>query len=91
LLKPVAYDDLTEKYLPMPDPMVGWFKILTTIYTEKDFDTKTKMHKKVVRFHVEPYKVHILNFTVPGLGGNSLWVKQQRKITTTYLLVKTQR
>ena len=79
VLKPVAYDDLTEKYLPMPDPMVGWFKILTTIYTEKDFDTKTKMHKKVVRFHVEPYKVHILNFTVPGLGGNNLWGKTAKK------------
>tara|TARA_R110000868_G_scaffold100771_1_gene277239 strand:+ start:174 stop:2354 length:2181 start_codon:yes stop_codon:yes gene_type:complete len=79
VLKPVAYDDPTEKYLPMPDPMVGWFKILTTIYTEKDFDTKTKMHKKVVRFHVEPYKVHILNFTVPGLGGNSLWGKTAKK------------
>ena len=79
VLKPVAYDDPTEKYLPMPDPMVGWFKIITTIYTEKDFDTKTKMHKKVVRFHVEPYKVHILNFTVPGLGGNSLWGKTAKK------------
>ena len=63
----------------MPDPMVPWFKIITTIYTEKDFDTKTKMHKKIVRFHVEPYKVHILNFTVPGLGGNSRWGKTAKK------------
>ena len=68
-----------EEQTPMPDPMVQWFKIITTIYTEKDFDTKTKMHKKIVRFHVEPYKVHILNFTVPGLGGNSLWGKTAKK------------
>jgi hypothetical protein len=73
-------DDIyAGEQLPMPDPMVRWFKILTTIYTEKDFDTKTKMHKKTVRFHVEPYKVHILNFTVPGLGGDSLWGKTAKK------------
>jgi len=69
----------TEEQTPMPDPMVQWFKIITTIYTEKDFDTRTKMHKKTVRFHVEPYEVHILNFTVPGLGGNSLWGKTAKK------------
>jgi hypothetical protein len=73
-------DDIyAGEQLPMPDPMIRWFKILTTIYTEKDFDTKTKMHKKTVRFHVEPYKVHILNFTVPGLGGNNLWGKTAKK------------
>ena len=65
-----------------PDPMIPWFKILTTIYTKTgtgDFDQKTKMHSKEIRFHVQPYKVHILNFTVPGLGGSELWGKHVKK------------
>ena len=69
-------DDPTAK---APDPMIPWFKILTTIYTEKDFDQKTKMHKKVIRYHIEPYFVHVLNFSVPGLGGSEQWGKSVKK------------
>ena len=69
-------DDPTAK---APDPMIPWFKILTTVYTSKEFDQKTKMHKKEIRFHVEPYKVHVLNFAVPGLGGSELWGKSIKK------------
>ena len=69
-------DDPTAK---APDPIIPWFKILTTVYTKKDFDQKTKMHQKEIRFHVEPYSVHILNFAVPGLGGSELWGKSIKK------------
>jgi hypothetical protein len=62
-----------------PDPLIPWFKILTTIYTEKEFDQKTKMHKKTIRFHIEPYSVHVLNLSIPGLGGSELWGKSVKK------------
>ena len=59
--------------------MVDWFKIVTTVYTETGFDTVTKMHKKKILYHVKPYKLHILDFVVPGLSAAKLYGKSVKK------------
>ena len=46
---------------------VDWFRIQTTITLKKDYDTINKMHAKIIHYHIEPYKIHILNFAQPGL------------------------
>jgi hypothetical protein len=62
-----------------PDPYVPWFKIKTTIVMEEPFDNITKQHKKTIIYRVIPYKVHVMNFTVPGLSASGLWGKSVRK------------
>lgn len=49
---------------------VTMFKINTNVRNLKEFDYKTKDHRKIIHYHIEPYKVHILNFSQPGLGSN---------------------
>ena len=49
---------------------VSWFKITTNVKELKEFDYKTKSHKKIIHYHIEPFKIHILNFTQPGLSSN---------------------
>ena len=63
-----------------PDPLVPWFKIITTVDQQNEFDRITKMHKKTVKFRVIPYKVHVMNFTVPGISASGLWGKKVRKV-----------
>ena len=62
-----------------PDPYVPWFKIKTTIVLDEPFDNITKQHKKKIIFRVIPYKVHVMNFTVPGLSAGGLWGKTVKK------------
>ena len=62
-----------------PDPYVPWFKIKTTIVLEDQFDNITKQHKHTIIYRVIPYKVHVMNFTVPGLSASGLWGKSVRK------------
>jgi hypothetical protein len=62
-----------------PDPMVPWFKIITTVYNNTEFDTIRKVHRKTIRFRVKEYKIHVMNFTVPGLSASELWGKHVRK------------
>ncbi|MAI84323.1 MAG: hypothetical protein CMM91_05250 [Rickettsiales bacterium] len=59
--------------------MVPWFKILTSVQTEKPFDDITKMHKKKIIYSVQPYQIHILNFAVPGLSGADMMGKYVKK------------
>ena len=72
-----VYDAGTD--LQNPEPYVPWFKIKTTIVLEEPFDNITKQHKKTIIFRVIPYKVHVMNFTVPGLSASGLWGKSVRK------------
>ena len=65
--------------LENPEPYVPWFKIKTTIVMEEPFDNITKQHKKTIIYRVIPYKVHVMNFTVPGLSASGLWGKSVRK------------
>jgi hypothetical protein len=74
----------------IPDPMVPWFKIKTSIYPNDGgdpngnnetggWDSIRKMDSKIVIFEVVPYKVHVMNFTVPGLSASKLWGKTVKK------------
>lgn len=71
-----AGDTSIEKF---PDPMIPWFKIQTSVYVGLAFDGKRKVHQKEIRFHVKPYSIHVMNFTVPGLSANTLWGKYAKK------------
>lgn len=62
-----------------PDPYVPWFKIKTTVVMGEQFDNITKQHQKTIIYRVIPYKVHVMNFTVPGLSASGLWGKVVRK------------
>ena len=46
---------------------VDWFRIQTTITLKEGYDKINKMHSKIIHYHIEPYKIHILNFAQPGL------------------------
>ena len=63
----------------IPDPMVPWFKIKSSVYNSEEFDRVTKMHPKIIHFQVIPWKIHVLNFAVPGLSASALWGKKVRK------------
>jgi len=39
----------------------------------------TKMHPKIIHFQVIPWKIHVMNFAVPGLSASALWGKKVRK------------
>jgi len=70
----------------IPDFMVPWFKIKTSIYNTEAFDRTTKMHAKIIHFQVIPYRIHILNFAVPGLSGSPSW---NRKALKAYKYIYT--
>ena len=46
---------------------VDWFRVQTTITLKQEYDKINKMHGKIIHYHIEPYKIHILNFAQPGL------------------------
>tara|TARA_B100000965_G_scaffold406638_1_gene446801 strand:- start:970 stop:3750 length:2781 start_codon:yes stop_codon:yes gene_type:complete len=58
---------------------VPWFKIITSIYTHSDLDAITKMHRKTIHYHIQPYLIHIGNFVAPGLTGAGKWGKLVKK------------
>lgn len=63
------------------DFMVPWFKITSSVETKiNEWDTLLNMHPKIVTYRVQPYFVHILNFTVVGLiGAESTFAKTVKK------------
>jgi hypothetical protein len=46
---------------------IDFFRITTNIKYLNPVDIKTKTHQKIIHFHIEPVKIHILNYTQPGL------------------------
>lgn len=51
------------------DYMVPWFKVITNVRTNTaQMDSVTKMHPKIIEFHIVPFKVHVMNFVVPGMS-----------------------
>jgi len=51
------------------DFMVPWFKVITNVRTlNNQLDSITKMHPKIIEFHVVPFKVHVMNFVIPGMS-----------------------
>lgn len=59
---------------------VEWFKIITTVKEEGEFDKILKTHARTIRYHVIPFKVHILNFIKAGLGLNFNYDLAVRKV-----------
>lgn len=47
---------------------IDTFRIVSGIKILEQFDYKTKDHKKIIHYHIEPYKIHVLNFAQPGLS-----------------------
>jgi hypothetical protein len=48
-----------------------WFKISSSIHHDAGpVDKITKKHTALMHYHIEPYKIHVLNFAVPGLSSN---------------------
>ena len=46
-----------------------YFKIRASVVPQSgQFDTTTAMEKKIVNFHVEPYKIHAYSLTLPGVS-----------------------
>jgi hypothetical protein len=69
-----------DYYKYLGSEMIDWFKIKTTVYTSAEsFDTIRKTEAKTIVYEVIPHKIHILNFTVPGLSGSKLWGKFTKK------------
>ena len=62
------------------NPMVPWFKVLSSVETEARLDPITKMHPKKIKFHVVPYYIHILKLSRAGISfGNVDWGRFVRK------------
>lgn len=59
---------------------VDWFRVQTTITLKQAYDKVNKMHGKIIHYHIEPYKIHILNFAQPGVHSKfrDFW-QQNRK------------
>ena len=71
-----AYDNAYEQ---LPSEYVPWFKIVTNVHIEPDYDDFLKTHKKIIHFHIKPFYIHIANFARAGLPGNPSWGNFVRK------------
>ena len=50
---------------------MNWFKISSSVHHDTgELDKITKKHTALMHYHIEPYKIHVLNFAVPGLSSN---------------------
>jgi len=47
---------------------VDWYKIITTVKENPEFDNVLKTHSRTIRYHVKTFKIHILNFVKAGYG-----------------------
>lgn len=50
------------------DQYIDWFKIVTTVKEEPEFDEKIQTHRRTIAYHVKPFKIHVLNFVRAGIG-----------------------
>jgi hypothetical protein len=65
---------------------VNFFKINSSIHhTPGPVDNITKKHTALMHYHIEPYKIHILNFAQPGLSAN---IKQFLENTRQFMARK---
>jgi len=62
------------------DQYVDWFKIVTTVKEEKEFDRILKTHRRTIKFHVKEFKLHMLNFIKAGMGISVDYENAVRKI-----------
>ena len=62
------------------NPMIPWFKVISTVYTEAVLDPITKMHPKTIKFKIVPYNIHILKLATAGVSfGDVDWGRYVRK------------
>jgi len=71
-----------EKYLDENNKefYVDWFKIKSTVDQQSEiFDNVTKQHKKILKYHVYSYKIHVYQLAAPGLslGGAKAYVARK--------------
>ena len=62
------------------DQYVDWFKIITTVKEEKEFDRILKTHRRTIKFHIKEFKLHILNFIKAGMGISVDYENAVRKV-----------
>lgn len=62
------------------DQYVSWYKIITTVKENTEFDEVLKTHSRVIRYHIKEFKVHILNFVKAGYGYNFNYDNAVRKV-----------
>ena len=58
---------------------VSWFKIITTVKEEKEFDKVLKTHRRTIKYHIKEFKIHILNFVKAGFGFSFDYERAVRK------------
>lgn len=70
----------SPEYKNLSTEYVDWFKIITSVEVRNnEFDSILATHPYKILFHVEPYKIHILNFVRAGMGGLNSWGKYVKK------------
>lgn len=47
---------------------VNWFRVSSSIRVLENYDYTRKDYQKIIHFHIEPYKIHILNLNQPGIS-----------------------
>jgi hypothetical protein len=62
------------------DQYVDWFKIVTTVKEEKEFDRILKTHRRTIKFHIKEFKLHMLNFIKAGMGISVDYENAVRKV-----------
>lgn len=69
----LVYNNLSTEY-------VDWFKVVTTVQVRNnEFDSVLSSHPYNIHYHVQPYKIHILNFVRAGMGASLTWGKYVKK------------
>ena len=70
----------SPEYKNLSTEYVDWFKIITSVEVRNnEFDGILAAHPYKIHFHVQPYKIHILNFVRAGMGGLDSWGKYVKK------------
>ena len=62
-----------------PTPWVPWFKIITTVTNETEYDFKLKSHRRTIHYHIQPCVIHVGNFARAGMGGYPNWNDHVKK------------
>lgn len=62
------------------DQYINWFKIITTVKEEPEFDRVLKTHRRTIKYHIKEFKIHILNFVKAGYGFNFDYTNAVRRV-----------
>lgn len=62
---------------------IDWFRISSNVFPyDEQLDNITKKQRCLIHYHIEPYRIHILNLARPGLSSNirQFWNDTRRYI-----------